>query len=377
MHDSGSPLHGLDESVALRSIVEGTAHPHRRPILSRRSSRVSRARSAPTALGHRVPPESRRLRALAFWLGGKWLAGFEQAIDGNAVRAGHRGTPPRPRARQRHRALPERRVRQRAMGVVSYLGVPLLHLDGSVLGHLAVLDLRPMPAEPRAEALIRIFAARATAELQRLRAEDALREREEKLARLVDSAIDANRRARRRAARHAGESRGREALRTAAVGTDFRRFLSAESGTRVGALAAELAARVEGDRSLWIPGDARGAARDGREFPRRATLSALRRAPPRLLHADSAQRERAARGRAPHPLAHRGGEYLREELAALGGGGDCSARARRSPPFAKPCSKSRPPTRRCSCSARREPAKSWSRARCTPRAAGTGRRWSR
>ena len=40
----------------------------------------------------------------------------------------------------------------REMGAVSYLGLPLLDVDGSVLGHLSVLDRRPMAAEPRAEA---------------------------------------------------------------------------------------------------------------------------------------------------------------------------------------------------------------------------------
>ena len=49
----------------------------------------------------------------------------------------------------------------RAIGAASYMGMPLLDLDGKVLGHLAVLDLRPMPAEPRAQALFQIFAARA------------------------------------------------------------------------------------------------------------------------------------------------------------------------------------------------------------------------
>ena len=52
-----------------------------------------------------------------------------------------------------------------AICVVSYLGVPLLGLDGKVLGHLAVLDRRPMPENPRSLALFHIFAARAAAEL--------------------------------------------------------------------------------------------------------------------------------------------------------------------------------------------------------------------
>ena len=59
----------------------------------------------------------------------------------------------------------------RTIGLRSYMGVPLLDLDGKILGHLAVLDTRPMPEEPRALALFQIFAARAAAELRRLRAE--------------------------------------------------------------------------------------------------------------------------------------------------------------------------------------------------------------
>jgi PAS domain S-box-containing protein len=58
-----------------------------------------------------------------------------------------------------------------SLGVMSYLGVPLLHTDGSVLGHLAVMDREPMPEQPIEQAVFRIFAARAAAELQRIRAE--------------------------------------------------------------------------------------------------------------------------------------------------------------------------------------------------------------
>jgi GAF domain-containing protein len=71
------------------------------------------------------------------------------------------------------------------------MGMPLMDLDGKILGHLAVLDKRPMPAEPRTQALFQIFAARAAAELRRLRAETEMREREQKLGRLVGSAMDA------------------------------------------------------------------------------------------------------------------------------------------------------------------------------------------
>ena len=52
-----------------------------------------------------------------------------------------------------------------ALGIESYLGVPLLDPAGNHLGHLAVFDERPMPSEPRKLLIFRIFAARAAAEL--------------------------------------------------------------------------------------------------------------------------------------------------------------------------------------------------------------------
>ena len=93
-------------------------------------------------------PESRLLRVFAFWMGDRWLAGFEMVVDGTPC----------------ERVVDERRLVHnpdnliniypdnptvRAVGAASYMGVPLLDLDDTILGHLAVLDLRPMPAEPR------------------------------------------------------------------------------------------------------------------------------------------------------------------------------------------------------------------------------------
>ena len=60
------------------------------------------------------------------------------------------------------------------LGIESYLGAPLLDADGKVLGLLAVFDQKPMPAHPRHLYLLRIFAARVAAVLERLRAERRL-----------------------------------------------------------------------------------------------------------------------------------------------------------------------------------------------------------
>ncbi|MHC4563129.1 MAG: PAS domain S-box protein [Planctomycetota bacterium] len=67
------------------------------------------------------------------------------------------------------------------MGVDSYLGAPLTDADGQAQGVLVVMDDKPMRDVPLAHHLVTIFAARAGAELSRLRAEEELRRSEARL----------------------------------------------------------------------------------------------------------------------------------------------------------------------------------------------------
>jgi PAS domain S-box-containing protein len=160
--------------------------------------------------------------------------------------------------------------------VVSYMGVPLQDVDGRVLGHIAVMDSRPMPAEPRGLALIRIFAARAAAEMTRLRAEADVRQREAKLGRLLASAMDAvielDHDQRVTMLNPAGE----KILGVAAgdaVGSDFGAFVTAGSREKLVRLIDELDGRPEGQRYLWIPGGLQAVAAGGEAFAAEATLS--------------------------------------------------------------------------------------------------------
>ncbi len=318
MHDTLRSLHTLDEGAALRSIVEGTATHTGDRFFEALVESLARALGTHGAWVTEYLPESRRLRALAFWLGGEWIQEFEHPIEGTPcadVVDGRRLV----HIADNVLALYPNDEPGRELGAVSYLGVPLLDAGETVLGHLAVLDRRPMPAERRAEALIRIFAARATAELQRLRAETEVREREGKLTRLIDSAMDAivelddNLRVTRvnpAAAKLFGDG---------AAGTDFRRFLSPESGVRLGGLAAELGARAEGERSLWVPGALAARHASGAEFQAEATLSRFdvhRRVFYTLILRNVNERLEAER-RIRSLTAE--AEYLREELAALAG----------------------------------------------------------
>jgi formate hydrogenlyase transcriptional activator len=62
------------------------------------------------------------------------------------------------------------------LGAQSYLGIPVLDSGGRVIGHLAVLDDAPMAGPSRALPVLRTFAARAGAEIERLKVEAKLRE---------------------------------------------------------------------------------------------------------------------------------------------------------------------------------------------------------
>jgi GAF domain-containing protein len=58
------------------------------------------------------------------------------------------------------------------LNVESYIGLRILSAAGQVIGHLAVLDDQPMPDDACRMAVLKIFAARAGAEFERLQAEE-------------------------------------------------------------------------------------------------------------------------------------------------------------------------------------------------------------
>ena len=91
-------------------------------------------------------------------------------------------------------ALTERFPEDRSaieMGLQSYLAVCLRSSEGVHLGHLAVLDTRPMEASEEDASALRIFAARASAELERRNQAKAL---EESRARVIEAADKERRR---------------------------------------------------------------------------------------------------------------------------------------------------------------------------------------
>jgi PAS domain S-box-containing protein len=165
----------------------------------------------------------------------------------------------------------------KALHLVSYLGIPLKNGEGRIVGHLAVVDRRAMPNEPKARALFQIFAERAGAELRRVHAEAELREREEKLSRVVNGAMDAIIELDEDLAvtlLNPAAEKVLECESRRAEGLEFCDFLAPESGERLAKLAAELLSN--GRPSAWIAGGLDATRLGGDKFTAEATLSCFR-----------------------------------------------------------------------------------------------------
>ncbi|MBD0304464.1 MAG: PAS domain S-box protein, partial [Tolypothrix sp. T3-bin4] len=122
-----------------------------------------------------------RLRTLAYWTGNDFSENFEYDIADNPCHEVLHGTTcyyP-----EDVQALFPNNPELVRLGVESYFGIPLANASGKILGHLAVMDIKPMITAPDGRDIpserlhiLKIFAARAGAELERKLTEDALKE---------------------------------------------------------------------------------------------------------------------------------------------------------------------------------------------------------
>ncbi len=258
---------------ALRLILEGTVDQTGQGFFRALVRNVAAALRTDGAWVTEYLPDRQRLRSLAFWFKGAYIEHYEYDI---------RNTPCQPVIEQRCLAHFADRLLELfpldsdlTGDAVSYIGVPLLDADGQVIGHLGAIDSRPMPAEPGLVEVFELFAARAAAEQQRLRADAAVRAREQQLQRLLDSAMDAIvvldaeltiRRANPAACRLLADDN------LELIGRNLRGFLSAASRKQLRQLLD-----AEGESGAasqwWLPQSLEACRADGRRFPAEATLS--------------------------------------------------------------------------------------------------------
>ena len=135
-------------------------------------------------------PAKNKLKAIAFWLNGAHVDKYEYLVS---------NTPCEPVLANREICHIPKNVIDlypkdpdlKPLGAVSYMGISLRDTDDSVLGHLALLDNKPMPEIPDVFAIFKIFALRAAAELRREILQRKVLESESKLDRLVNGTSDA------------------------------------------------------------------------------------------------------------------------------------------------------------------------------------------
>jgi formate hydrogenlyase transcriptional activator len=173
-----------DELAALRAIVEGTARHTGDEFFRTLVKNVSAATGVANAFVAEFAGGNTRVRTLAYWSGGEFRPDVGWDLPGTPCEDVLRGNfchhPTGVRA-----LFPDD---PGSADVESYLGVPLKDAAGAILGHLAVYGDRPMPPEPRLLFTFQIFAARAAAELDRLRMDRMLRESEGRYRDLYEEA---------------------------------------------------------------------------------------------------------------------------------------------------------------------------------------------
>jgi PAS domain S-box-containing protein len=128
------------------------------------------------------------MRTLAARLDGKPLANFEYALEGSPCRA-VAGRSFRFVGDSVNREFP-RGTLFAEKGMDSYAALPLNDSSGQPLGLIAAMDRDPMHDPALAEAMLKIFAVRAVAEIERTRSEAALRASEASYRAIFEASED-------------------------------------------------------------------------------------------------------------------------------------------------------------------------------------------
>jgi formate hydrogenlyase transcriptional activator len=179
----------LPEDAALRKIAEGIKSETGEGFFSSLVRHLALVLNCQYAFVSELSKDRLSFRTRAVWGRGQFLQNFDFPLAGTpceAVLNGHTAHYPEKLCQ----LFPEDKGLA-DWAAESYCGVPLVDLSDRVVGHLAIIDDKPMPDGPRGLAIMRILAARAYAEIERLRAEVAIREGEERLASILGSAMDA------------------------------------------------------------------------------------------------------------------------------------------------------------------------------------------
>lgn len=164
----------MQTEMSLRSVVEGTAAVTGKDFFHSLVYHLTCALSVSYAFVteclEKTSPE--RVCTLAFWCKEDFGENFEYAIANTPCEQVIAGISCHyPRKLRTFFPLDHDLAK---LNAESYVGVPLVNSSGTILGHLVVIDERPIEDGSTELSILKIFAARATAELERQKAERQL-----------------------------------------------------------------------------------------------------------------------------------------------------------------------------------------------------------
>jgi len=272
-----NPFKGIEENKAIRSILEGTSSEIGQEFFISLVQNLSNVLNTKAAWVTEYFEEEKRLKSKAFILGDQWLNDFEYSIYGTpceVVVGEKRLVHVRDNLFAKYKGNPDLKDFSKT-GAVSYLGLPLLDVDRSILGHMSVIDTFPIEKDQKVFNIFSIFANRASAEMRRLRAEKALVDRERKLRKLFDSAMDGiielDKNFKIVSINSAAEKIF--GFNDKVIGRTFNSYLSKESSSKLLYLSDSIESNPEGEKFVSIPDGITAVNVEGDRFPAEATLS--------------------------------------------------------------------------------------------------------
>jgi PAS domain S-box-containing protein len=170
----------LDENAALWAIAEGVEADIGDRFFSSLARNLALALNVQYAFVSRLSDDGGRFKILALWERDHFGPNLEFSLTGTPCESVLHGRIAHYPTELCARFPADRLLVEWA--AESYCGVPVFDPQGRVFGHIAILDDKPMPDSPRGIAVMRIFAARVRAEVERLRTEETLREANRRLA---------------------------------------------------------------------------------------------------------------------------------------------------------------------------------------------------
>jgi PAS domain S-box-containing protein len=170
---------------ALEAIMKGTVSPGSPNFFKTLVHQLAETLGVPmVSLTERDNSSFPRVRILAFWNSDHFEEGFDYDCEGGPCEKVFEGqTVYVPHGAQD--IFPGNKT-VKSLHIEGYWGIPLLSSTGEVVGNLAIMDRSVLNIQSLDDSLLKVFAARAGTELERKRAQEALKASEERYRALYD-----------------------------------------------------------------------------------------------------------------------------------------------------------------------------------------------